>query len=114
MFLETFWNEIINPQYKITNFADDNYCLEWNTNLQLLVTDMEKKLETITKWLSGSGLVLNQGKTEICVFHSNDPPVITINIEGMPVKSKKSINVLGVTFDAKLNWSEHVSNAISK
>ena len=30
------------------------------------------------------------------------------------IRSKKSINVLGVTFDSKLNWGEHVSKAISK
>ena len=98
----------------LTNFADDNYCLEWNINLQLLVINLEKKLETITKWLRGSGLGVNQDKTEICVFHSNDPPVVIINVDGVPVKSCKSINVLGVIFDSKLNWSEHICNAINK
>ena len=30
------------------------------------------------------------------------------------VVSKKSINVLGVTFDSKLQWGDHITNAINK
>ena len=33
---------------KITNFADDNFCLEWNKNILTLIDDMESKLEMIS------------------------------------------------------------------
>ena len=56
----------------------------------------------------------NQSKTEVCVFHKNDPPRVNVRVENVYVKSKKSINVLGVTFDSKLNWGEHISNTICK
>ena len=36
---------------QLTNFADDNFYLEWNTNLARILVDMEKNLEMITKWL---------------------------------------------------------------
>ena len=55
--------------------------------------------------------VVNQGKTEICVFHNKDPPTITVKVENVNVKS---INVLGVTFGCKLNWNEQISNCIGK
>ena len=87
--LSLYWADSLHNLFdlcQLTNFADDNYCLEWNINLQLLVINLEKKLETITKWLRGSGLVVNQDKTEICVFHSNEPPVVIINVDGVPVK----------------------------
>ena len=58
--------------------------------------------------------MVNEGKTEICLFHTNDPPQITISLQGAQVISKKSMNVLGVTFDSKLNWSIQVANSISK
>ena len=99
---------------QLTNFADDNFYLEWNTNLARLVVDMEKNLEMITRWLRNSGLVVNQSKTEICVFHKNDPPKINITLENIKIESKKEMNVLGVTFDSKLNWSSHTSKAIAK
>ena len=68
----------------------------------------------ITKWLRGSGLVVNESKTEICLFHRNDKPSVTVTLNGTPVKSKKYMNVLGVLFDSKLNWNIHIASAISK
>ena len=68
----------------------------------------------ITKWLKDSGLVVNEGKTELCLFHKNDKPSITIKISNTLVTSKKQTNVLGVLFDGKLNWNWHVAKSISK
>jgi hypothetical protein len=60
----------------LVNFADDNFCVEWNKNLPLLIYNLEKCLEMITKWLKESGLVVNESKTEVCLFHKNDQPLI--------------------------------------
>ena len=98
----------------ITNFADDNFIIRWNRSLPGLIVDLEKELEMICKWLRASGLVVNSSKTELCLFHPNDQPVTTIRVCNVPIKCKKSMNVLGVSFDSKLNWSEQVSNAIAK
>ena len=68
----------------------------------------------ITKWLRGSGLVVNEKKTEVCLFHNNDQPVIRVKLLGETIVSKKSMNVLGVIFDCKLNWQLQTNNAISK
>ena len=38
----------------LINFADDNFCVEWNKNLPLLIINLEKRLEMITKWLKES------------------------------------------------------------
>ena len=99
---------------QLTNFADDNFVLGWNNCISALIVDMEKKLEAITKWLKDSGLVVNEAKTEICLFHRNDQLPIEITINGTKIRSKKSMNVLGVIFDSKLNWGEHISNVIKK
>ena len=98
----------------LVNFADDNFCVEWNKDLSVLIINLEKRLEMITKWLRDSGLVVNESKTEVCLFHTNDQPLIEITLLGAKIKSMKSINVLGVVFDSKLNWQIHVAKAISK
>ena len=72
------------------------------------------RLEMITKWLKDSGLVVNESKTEVCLFHRNDKPKITINVAGCRVRLKDNMNVLGVTFDSKLEWTSQVRNCISK
>ena len=56
----------------------------------------------------------NESKTEVCLFHKHDQPLITIKLQGQHVVSKKLMNVLGVIFDTKLTWSLHIAQAISK
>ena len=67
----------------------------------------------LTKWLKDSGLVVNAEKTEICLFLKRDHPTVNLTITGKLIKSKKNINVLGVTFNSKLQWSSQVSQAIN-
>ena len=68
----------------------------------------------ITKWLRDSGLIVNENKTELCLFHKNDQPTIQITLQNVIIRSKKEMNVLGVIFDSKLNWNTHIANTISK
>ena len=98
----------------LTNFADDNFIIRWSGHRGSLVVDMENSLTDIAKWLRGSGLAVNESKTELCLFHRLDQPSISINLFNSIVTSKKTMNVLGVVFDNKLQWSAQVSNAILK
>ncbi len=100
--------------HKLTNFADDNFIIRWNDDIPGLVVDLQASLKAITKWLRGSGLTVNESKTELCLFHRLDQPHITINLFGSEIKSLDFINVLGVLFDSKLQWSAHISKTILK
>ena len=62
----------------LTNFADDNFILEFDSKINNLIVNMEKKLEMITKWLKDSGLKVNENKTEICVFTEMIPRKLTL------------------------------------
>ena len=75
---------------------------------------MKLKLERIISWLTKSGMVVNESKTDLCVFHRNDCTPIVLEINGRFIISKKTINVLGVIFDTKLQWTEHVGKCCSK
>ena len=68
----------------------------------------------IVKWLKNSGLKVNESKTEVCLFHRKGQLPITITLQNQTIRSKKSMNVLGVIFDSKLNWNEHIANCIKK
>ena len=97
----------------LTLYADDNYIVRWNTVLQLLIDDMCRSLEMITKWLRQSGLKVNDSKTEVCLFHRQDKSPVILNFNNTSGTSKNSMNVLGVTFDSKLNWQPQIQRAIS-
>jgi hypothetical protein len=79
-----------------------------------LVVDLERSLESIYKWPRGSGLRVNESKTELWLFHWLDQPCIAINLFNSVIKRKKSMIVLEVTFDSKLQWSAQVSHSILK
>lgn len=99
---------------KLTNFADDIHVVRWNKEMQPLIQDLEMSIEMITKWLRKSGLTVNGGKTEICLFHRCDKQPVEIRIGDELVRTKKQINVLGVCFDSKMRWSEQVCKSVSK
>jgi hypothetical protein len=67
-----------------------------------LISDLEKSLEAITKWLRDSGLKVNRPKTDLCLFYQHDIAPVKITIDGCIVQSKITINVLGLLFDSKL------------
>ena len=68
----------------------------------------------IIKCLRDSGLLVNESKTEVCLFHKNDQPNFFITVQNVQIESKKEMNVLGVIFDNKLNWGPQVANVICK
>ena len=58
---------------------------------------------------------VNETKTELCLlFHKKDQPPVTLVLNNQTLKSKPHLNVLGVSFDSKLNWQNHVSSVIAK
>ena len=74
------------------------------------MSEMENKIKINTKWLTDSGLQVNEAKTELCHFYSNDTPPVEIRVNNIVIKSKDTMNVLGVIFDSKLSWSKHIAN----
>ena len=107
----------VSPLFELTTltaFADDKQIMESNVSLAQLIVDMEQKLEMVMKWLRDSGLAVNEEKTEICLFYKQDHPTVEITLNGQRIKTKKQINVLGVVFDSKLQWTNQVAQAITR
>ena len=88
--------------------------MKWNSNTEALVNDIKKVLEAITKWLKKSGLKVNESKTEICLFHRLPQNCVTLTVNGFPIQSKQNMNVLGVLFDSRLQWHDHIALTIKK
>lgn len=98
----------------MTNHAEDNFLVRWNKCLTKLINDMVKSLEAVVKWLKKSGLKVNESKAEVCLFHRSTQLNINTQINGTIIQSIASMNVLGVRFDNKLNWNDHIARATRK
>jgi hypothetical protein len=59
---------------------------------------MENLLETITKWYSQSGPVVNHGKTEMFLFHERDFGSVRVSICPDRISTGKQMNVLRIIF----------------
>ena len=50
----------------------------------------------------------------MCLFYTKDTTAIEIVLNETIIKSSKTINVQGVVFDQKLQWSDHISHCVVK
>jgi hypothetical protein len=107
----------ISPVFEIESlfaFADDKFVPKIGKNKTELIREMESTLENIRKWIKQSGLKINEKKTEICHFYRREKEPVKVKIGVDLVTTTNTINILGVTFDSKMTWSQHIRNAIVK
>ena len=97
---------------KLTTFADDNYVIERHREKRTALERLGIRLKRIIKWLRDSGLKVNEAKTELCIFHRVKNTEGLLKIDTAVVNAKDEINVLGLTFDSRLNWTSQVSRSI--
>jgi hypothetical protein len=95
-------------------FANDNFIQRSDSSLPALIVRVELALDAITKWMRNSGLKVNEVKTEACLFFRKDGMPVRIKVGFHSIAIKKTLNVLEVIFDSKLQWTEHVAKAIHK
>ena len=75
---------------------------------------IQNKLKNVENWLRQSGIKVNEAKTCLCLFFHRDTAPIEITLDGIKMRSNASIKVLGVIFDQKLQWSDHIAHCSKK
>ena len=98
----------------LTTYADDNFVLNHNVSLDVVIERTKTTIIIVKNWLVENGLKVNEEKTEICMFYKKDYHCNDIELNGHKIIIKKNIRILGVMFDSKLTWAEHVSYAMAK
>jgi hypothetical protein len=56
---------------------------------------------------------VNDRKTEIANFNKNNCNPEDVTVNGVVIRTKNTIKVLGVTMDTTLSWHEHVNNTVN-
>ena len=113
MLYSLFTSQIADMVKYLVTFADDNYQLGTASTEAGAIEDCVSRLNIVVSFLRDSGLHINNSKTEICVFHGRDTRINTAIINGQEVLVSKVMRILGVYFDSKLTWFNHVSHAIN-
>ena len=99
---------------RLIKYADDTVIVGLITGGQ--DNDYIKEITEAVNWCGEHNLLLNVKKTKELIFdfRINTTPRTPIVINDSPVDICESIKYLGVTFDNKLKWSNHISHLISK
>ncbi len=80
--------------------------------------ELKRKTESVIdehlEWLQLNGMVCNRDKTEVMLMNSQEDEDVKIRVGDVLVRSSKSMKVLGLTFDHKLDWTQQVHQTIMK
>ena len=85
---------------------------EESNNLELAIRNITTKTERIIKWMTSSGLKVNESKTEVCIFHRTQSRLTNITIDNTILTTTSTMNILGITFDCNLKWNQHYTKTI--
>ena len=93
----------------ICNFADDNTIYTCAKSVNDIIENLQSDLKIVLKWFKDNQMMANPGKFQFMILSKN-----TINesivIGNKTIESSKSVKLLGLTIDNKLNFGIHINN----
>ena len=96
----------------LTNYADDNTPYSIDANVGALLNSLMQNTSVLVKWFSDNYLKMNADKCHLLITNNENEEHITIDDE--TIKSEKTVKLLGITIDNKLNFDEHISKILKK
>ena len=106
-----------NHHINIIGYADDITITATHPNYRTAETIIQPYLNTITNWATQNNLIINTTKTQSTLF-TPDPAEysksLNININNNLLATNPFPTILGLTFDPKLTFSEHIKYTKTK
>ena len=116
-------NDIINSS-RILNFimyADDTSITYANSDIDCLVSTLNKELQNVFDWLKANKLFLNIDKTNFIIFQKKRKPIsnrisssLSVSINGTQINRVNTISFLGDQVDQFLTWNDHIDMITQK
>ena len=112
-----FFNIFINDMFyfikhtKVANYADDNTLYTTTDNIKDLLKTLENETSIILEWFRINEMKSNNDKCHLIVCNK-DRLAVTIGNE--TIHSNDSVELLGITIDKNLNFTDHVSELYKK
>lgn len=103
---------------QIALFADDTAIYTSARRSNIIVSRLNNSLTRLQQYFHKWKIKINSAKTHAILFPFNNSrrriPSITIRCDHHTVELSKTVNYLGITLDRKLNFGEHIANALNK
>ena len=101
----------------VSAYADDLALATSSHKKEEAAEKMQTEVDKVVAWSRRSGLSLNTGKCETCLFTSSTAEykwTPDIKIEDQPIKNTHHPKFLGITYDKMLTFSKHVQDTTSR
>ena len=116
LFFNIYTNDFQNCHNSFhSQYADDTAILIADRNIDTLNTKVNNVLENIVTWVEANRLSLNLQKTQYLVMTNIKSPInLNVMAKGTTINRTASAKLLGVIFDEKLSFKNHINSLISK
>ena len=92
---------------EIANFADDNSPFTVATSIPTVLSQLESDSKILLAWIGNNGLKANPDKFHLLL--SDQDESLSIVVENHDIKNSRTQKLLGITFDNKLTFKNHVT-----
>ena len=95
---------------RITNYEDDTTPYIIENNVEILLTYLLEESLTSLKWFDSNFLQLNPDKLLV----TNLEQEVYISLDNQVIRGNKSVKLLVIKIDNKLDFNEHISSICKK
>ena len=96
---------------KVANYADDNTLYTIEDNIDDLLKTLENETSLILDWFRINEMKPNDDKCHLIVCNHDQ---LTVTLGEEEIETNDSVELLGVTIDNNLNFTDHVSKLCKK
>jgi hypothetical protein len=92
-------------------FADDANFLCRSNNIKTVQYHLQETAKHLEKWSAKTGFSFSIEKSNCITFtRKSNVGELIIKMEDKTIPNKKCIKILGITFDSRLTWSQHIKS----
>jgi len=93
---------------KFVSYADDSYVINSGDDINSVKENARRNIQKHSEELSRIGMVVNNSKTELVLFHKDTKSVDVVLDDGTQLSSTHKLKALGVWIDNRLKWNVHI------
>ena len=96
----------------ITNYADDTTPYSMDTNIETLISNIQIDSSILLVWFEDNYFMLTADKCKLLITNHEDEISIKVGCE--TIVGQKSVKLLGIKLDNKLDFNDHIRNICKK
>jgi len=114
LFLIAINDLAVDEGINLSLFADDSAIWKCGRNLKYLEGKLQNALNKINDWANEWGFKVSIEKTQVVIFTRKRNKTVELKYNDITLKVVKKVKFLGLIFDSKLSWRDHIKFIVEK